>query len=124
MRSADLVIGSPYRILDLKWGGATSRSKSLERGTAFQLAAYAYLTSDGEVFPGVAYFIMGAQRMFTTAPELFPGAEPIVGPSPRETWELYQREHAVRWQEVEQGRIHALGVPLAAGAGSLPTTLR
>jgi len=108
----DLVLGSPYRVVDLKWGGATYRSKSLERGTAFQLAAYSYLTSDGEVFPGVAYFIMGAQRMFTTAPDLFPNAEPIEGPSPRETWELYQKVHAERWAEVEAGRIEALGVPV------------
>ena len=114
----DLVIGPPNRILDLKWGGVTYRSESLERGTAFQLAAYSYLTNQDGEFPGVAYFIMGAQRMFTTAPELFPGAEPIVGPSPRETWELYQREHALRWQEVEQGRIHALGVP--AGEQKVP----
>lgn len=107
----DLVIGPPRRVLDLKWGRATYLSQSLERGTAFQLAAYSYLTSDGDVFPGVAYFIMGAQKMFTTAPELFPGAEPVEGPSPKETWDLYQKVHAERWTRIESGHIEALGVP-------------
>ena len=118
----DLVLASPYRVLDLKWGGATYRRNSLHRGTAFQLAAYAYLTQDGPVFPGVAYFIMGAQRMFTTSPQSFPNAEAVVGPPPEETWALYQRAHADRWREVETGMVRALGI--AKDGERIPTETR
>ena len=109
-------------MLDLKWGGATYRRNSLHRGTAFQLAAYAYLTQDGPVFPGVAYFIMGAQRMFTTSPQSFPNAEAVVGPPPEETWALYQRAHADRWRELETGMVRALGI--AKDGERIPTETR
>jgi hypothetical protein len=106
----DIVLSSPYRVLDLKWGGASSKRESLHRGTAFQLAAYAYLTQDGPRFPGVAYFIMGVQRLLTTSPELFPGAEVVLGPPPEETWALYQRAHAKCWAEVATGVVRARGI--------------
>lgn len=106
----DIVLGEPNRVLDLKWGSAAYRRDSLKLGTAFQLAAYAYLVSGQERFPGVAYFIINAQRLLTTAPDQFPGGEPIAGPSPEETWRLLQAEHATRWSLVEEGRLTATGV--------------
>jgi ATP-dependent helicase/nuclease subunit B len=104
----DLVLGNPPRILDLKWSGATRKRKALKEGTALQLAAYSFLARgrDGR-FPPVGYFVMDAQRLLTTEPEAFPGAERVDGPPPGETWSVVENTHASAWQAVAEGRIEA-----------------
>lgn len=111
----DLVLGPPMRIIDLKWSGAAFRRTSLAGGTALQLAAYSFLSQSDDAFPPVAYLIMDTQQLLTTSPEQFPSAEPIVGPSPMDTWRLLEQTHATRWSEVHAGVIEASGVP-AQGA--------
>jgi hypothetical protein len=63
----------------------------------------------------VAYFILSEQRVLTTAPASFPGAEPVAGPDPGATWALFQSAHAERRGQVEQGVLQAGGLPDAAG---------
>jgi ATP-dependent helicase/nuclease subunit B len=106
----DLLLGSPLRIVDLKWGGASFRRTSLTGGTALQLAAYSFLSQEGGAFPPVAYLIMSARRLLTTTPEQFPGAESASGPSPEDTWRLLERAHATLWAAVQAGNIEACGV--------------
>jgi hypothetical protein len=107
----DLVLGEPARILDLKWSGAPSKRQALKEGTALQLAAYAFLERQGEgPFPPVGYFVMDAQRLLTTQPDAFQGAEAVAGPSPEETWRLAQETHAREWRAVAEGVLAARGV--------------
>lgn len=114
----DLVLGDPARILDLKWGGAVSKRRALQSGTALQLAAYAFLECQGSgPFPPVGYFVMGAQRLLTTQPDAFPGAEPLEGPSPEATWRLLEATHALEWRAVAEGRLVARGVEGDDGEG-------
>lgn len=106
----DLLLGPPRRIVDLKWGGASFRRKSLASGTALQLAAYSFLSQEDGTFPPVAYLIMSAQRLLTTTPEHFPGAESANGPSPAATWRLLAQAHATTWTAIEAGNVEARGV--------------
>jgi len=107
----DLVLGTPPRILDLKWSSATKKIKALESGTALQLAAYAFLERQGNgPFPPVGYFVMDAQRLLTTQPDAFSHAELVDGLSPEETWRLVEATHAFEWEEVAAGRLGARGV--------------
>jgi len=106
----DLLLGPPRRIVDLKWGGASFRRKSLARGTALQLAAYSFLSQEDGAFPPAAYLIMSAQRLLTTTPESFPGAESATGPPPEETWRLLEQAHVTTWTAIEAGRVEARGV--------------
>lgn len=117
----DLVLGSPSRILDLKWSGASRKRNALKAGTALQLAAYSFLEGgkDG-VFPPVGYFVMDAQRLLTTEPRAFPGAEGVDGPSPGETWRVVEHTHAAAWEAVAEGRIEA--PPAETREGEKPLT--
>ncbi len=107
----DLVLGEPPRILDLKWGGANRKRDALKTGTAIQLAAYAFLerAPDGS-FPPVGYFVMDAQRLLTTDPTAFPGAERVEGLSPEETWGVLQRSYDEAWKIMSEGEVAAPGV--------------
>lgn len=111
----DLLLGPPRRIVDLKWGGASFRRKSLASGTALQLAAYSFLSQEGGAFPPAAYVIMSAQRVLTTTPEHFPGAESANGPSPEDTWRLLEQAHVTTWTAIEAGSVEARGVSAADG---------
>jgi ATP-dependent helicase/nuclease subunit B len=112
----DLVLGDPPRILDLKWGGASTKRRLLEVGAAIQLAAYARLERQGTgPFPPVGYFVMDGQRLLTTDPKAFANAEQVDGPSPAETWRLVEATHALEWDAVSAGRVGARGVTGAGG---------
>lgn len=106
----DILIGAPTRVVDLKWGGASYRRKSLANGTALQLAAYSFLGRDGGGFPPVAYLIMSAQRLLTTSPTHFPGAEPVTGAGPEQTWRLLDSTHSKHWARLRSGRVEARGI--------------
>jgi hypothetical protein len=100
----------PARVLDLKWSGANRKRQALKDGTAIQLAAYAFLERLGQgVFPPVGYFVMDAQRLLTTEPQAFPGAERVDGPSPQDTWQALTTTHASQWQGVAEGHVDAPG---------------
>jgi ATP-dependent helicase/nuclease subunit B len=110
--TADLVAGPSPVVIDLKWGGLTFRRQSLAKGSALQLSAYGELESvvSGGAAPEAAYFILRSQRLLTTSTR-FPGAEQIVGPSPRETWLGAERAWRTCWAETERGLVRARGVP-------------
>jgi hypothetical protein len=113
----DLVLGGKAGghdtslIVDLKWAGAARKRKVLEAGAAVQLASYAFLEAQGrEPFPAVGYFVMDSQRLLTTDPKAFHGAEAVEGPSPAETWQRVQVTHRREWREVDEGRLTARGI--------------
>jgi len=104
---ADLVLDQPLSIVDLKFGAAGYRAASLRDGTAYQLAAYSHAARKRGTYPPVAYFIIASQRLLTTSPEAFPGAEALEGPSPKETWEATATAYEAAWAEVRRGNLVA-----------------
>jgi ATP-dependent helicase/nuclease subunit B len=107
----DLVLGEPPLVLDLKWGGAARKRGALAEGTSIQLAAYSFLArSDDGPFPPVGYYVMEGQRLLTTEPGAFHGAETVAGPSPGETWGLVVATHGLEWRVVTEGRLEARGI--------------
>lgn len=106
----DLVIESPRRILDLKWGGMNYRRELLARGGAYQLADYGYVASEkGEILPS-AFFILESRRLMTVSGDAFPGAETIDGPGPELVWGALEKACADRLAELKEKRVEATGV--------------
>jgi len=103
----DIVTGPGNSIIDLKWGGLTYRRRSLERGTSYQLASYAYLVSGGNAgdFPEAAYYIMRSRRL--VGPSGAFGRGGVDGPSLVETWNGLNAAHEAVWTAVEQGQFTA-----------------
>ena len=107
----DLVIDSPRRIIDFKWGGMAYRRDLLARGGAYQLAVYGRLASGkGKLLPG-AYYILESRRLITATPDAFPGAEVVTGPELEAVWEGLERAHSARRKELKAGQVFATGFP-------------
>jgi len=111
----DVVLGDAPSILDFKWSGSNYRRSELEKGVAYQLAAYARLVGKSQSWPPVAYFILAEQRLLSTDPAAFPGAERMFGPGPEATWRALERAYDARRAELAAGSVLAPGNPNAAG---------
>jgi hypothetical protein len=112
----DLVVGPPSAVVDLKWGWASGRRRSLEAGTALQLAAYSLMlrSSDEDPWPPVAYFILKTQQLLTTSP-VFGGAELVRGADPEATWSAVRAAYDAAVTLLLQGELTAPGNPDANG---------
>jgi ATP-dependent helicase/nuclease subunit B len=114
----DLVIDTPNRVIDIKWGGHGYRRDSLQHGTAYQLAVYSQLArEDGEDPLPNAYFVCGNQRLLTTNQNAFPKANPLQGLGPADTWTAFEAAYAARMQELSQGQVVAAAVEDSEGNG-------
>ncbi len=103
----DIVTGPNNAVIDLKWGGLSYRTQSLEKGTSYQLASYAYLLSQGNPadFPQAAYYIMRSRRLVGLAGAF--GDRGVGGPSLVETWNGLNAAHDAVREAVEEGRFAA-----------------
>jgi hypothetical protein len=110
----DLVLrrGASRAVLDFKWDGLKYRRKSLEAGTAHQLAAYGQLlrVSAGGMSVGTGFFILRHQRLLTTDATLAPSAH-LAGPASQETWTAVEVAHQESWKRVAAGELTAPGLP-------------
>ena len=106
----DLLAGLPRVVVDLKWGGREKRRKEIERGTAYQLASYAYAAADGKPPPEYAYFIISGQQMLGRSGGPFDADTTVDGPTPAQAWEWFARACEVRLNELEHGEVVAPGV--------------
>ena len=110
----DVALDQPPAIIDLKWGGQSSRSQSLRRGTATQLASYAFLLKQArrlEELPPAAYLILQTGRVLTNVPEAFPGAICLEGPSLEATWKGLEKAVGERRGKIGNRLVQALGTP-------------
>ena len=114
---ADLVVGDPPIVIDLKWGGGPRNRDKLKNGTAFQVAAYAFMLQTGRAFPDVAYFILRDQRLIALKSAPFVNAETIDGPPLEETWNALLAATRESLDVLTKGRIEALGIPLEDETG-------
>jgi len=114
---ADLVVGHPLAVFDLKWAGSSYHRRALQGGTALQLAAYSILLHEtpGGALPAVAYFILKEQRLLTTDPSRFGGGERIEGPDVAGIWSSVEAAYDAMWTEVGAGALTAPGNPNAGG---------
>ncbi len=104
----DLLVGPSPAVIDLKWSGSRYYRDSLARGTAYQLASYSHLAAEGAgPPPPVAYFILRDQKLISTDPEAFPGAERVGGSAPAEVWKAFERAHAAAWERLQTGEVEA-----------------
>lgn len=101
---ADLIVGPPEVVIDLKSGGEPYHRDELKNGAASQLACYARLRRVNGQFPAVAFYILSSQRMLATQ-RIFPGVPAIAAASPQETWEGFERAYEGRWQEISLGTV-------------------
>lgn len=111
----DLVVDSPLRVVDFKWGGEKYREKSLSAGEAYQLALYGHLVAGGiqPACPG-AYFILKNQSLITNDRTAFPKADVVVsGPSAEDTWQAFEKAYKACIGRVSAGVVTAEGIPSA-----------
>ena len=107
----DLLLGDPPAIVDLKLGWAHGRRKELENGTADSLAIYSHLVREGAgPYPPVAFYILVNQTLLTVEPDRFPGAEPLEGPKPEETWAAVDRTARSCRDDIATGSLVAAGI--------------
>lgn len=110
----DLVVGDPPLIIDYKWS-AGDHARALRRGTAVQLAAYAYLwRTHAEVARdrpiSIGYFILRTGTLYALGGALGDGAVRVEGVAPEVTLAAMARAHARVNAELTQGTLVAAGV--------------
>ncbi len=103
----DLVIDSPLRVIDFKWGGARYRRDLLADGGAYQLAVYGSLAGGKtKLLPG-AYYILESRSLITAHPTAFPGAEVVPGPQLETILQGLEQAHAERRKELKSKQVIA-----------------
>jgi ATP-dependent helicase/nuclease subunit B len=114
---ADLVVGHPLAVLDLKWGSSSYHRRALQNGTALQLAAYGILLQEAgsDAIPAAAYFVVKEQRLLTTEPKRFGDGERIEGPDLASVWSSFEAAYDASWTQVCGGALTAPGNPDADG---------
>ncbi len=105
----DLVVGPSPAVIDLKWSGGRYYRDALISGTAYQLAGYSYLAAEGRSgpLPPVAYFVLRDQKLISSDPEAFPGAERVAGPPVADAWSAFERAHGAAWERLRAGELEA-----------------
>ena len=106
---ADLVLDTPFHVIDFKWGGASHRDR-LRAGAAVQLAIYAALARvEGAALPGVAYLTLRDQRLLATRGSELAASEVVGTHSVGEMLDAIQRVLEVRIGELTDRRLTAPG---------------
>jgi ATP-dependent helicase/nuclease subunit B len=97
-------------VIDLKWSSEGRKRDSLKSGTAFQLAAYSYLTRDREKWPPTAYFLFPTAQLYSTSEDGFPGSMRVTGPSDHEVWEAAMTLTRETKTKLDGGAVEVLGL--------------
>lgn len=113
----DVVLSDHSVVIDLKWGGLNYHQDQLEKGTAYQLAAYShiYRRLGALAYPAVGYFILSNQHLLTTAPSVLPSAQPVEGPTPEQTFRALNNGYCLAESTVRTGELTATANPDEAG---------
>lgn len=114
----DLVADKPLRVIDMKWGGRSFRTKTLKSGAAYQLAAYSQVVrEEDQPLPPTAYFILMQRRFLTVDGPAF-GVAPITGPDMQTTWNAFEQAYQDRLRELQNGGVTAAAVANVTGEGA------
>jgi hypothetical protein len=105
---ADLLLAKPDLVIDLKWGGTSTRER-LASDAALQLAAYAELRRKGRRVPQVAYFILNTQKVLAEPGTCLTEAQCPGKASAAEMWSATRIALQRRREELAHGRLAAPG---------------
>lgn len=112
----DLVLGPEPAVVDLKLGSRRRYTEELQSGTACQLAVYGRLLQEaGGSFPRVGYFILATGQLISPQPTAVKGSQEIPGGNPADTWLALEAAYARGRATIDDGEIHATGIPGLAG---------
>lgn len=105
---ADLVLAGPDHVIDFKWGTSANRER-LRTGAAVQLAIYAELARTGASLPGIAFLILGTQRILAGRGTNLSGASVPGVHSAEEMSDGARSALDARSEELSVGRLMAPG---------------
>jgi ATP-dependent helicase/nuclease subunit B len=96
-------------VIDIKWGSASYRKKSITESRYLQLAIYAKLRrlANGS-FPKVGYFVIASQELLMLDCDYFPNAESIEPDNEEniaEFWWRFEKSWQQRREQLNQGMI-------------------
>lgn len=107
---ADLVVESPFGVIDMKRSWARGYKKKMESGTALQLALYALMLKELQgVYPSLAYYTLEDQTFLTSDLHSFPRGEKVEMPNVDEIIEIFQKTFDNAWKIVKSGRLDCPG---------------
>ena len=103
---ADIVLDSPFTVIDLKRSWAKGYKKKMASGTALQIVIYGWLLKETRgIYPGLAYYILEDQTFLTTDCNHFPGGELVKTPPIEEVWQAFEATFNEAWQVVKNGIV-------------------
>lgn len=107
---ADVVLGQPCTVIDLKRSWSKFFSKKLSSGTAIQIVLYGWLLKEMTgIFPGLAYFTIEDQTMLSTDPLLFPKGIPVEAPQFEDIWMAFEQSFDAGWDLLKSGQVGCPG---------------
>jgi len=107
---ADLVIDSPFTVVDMKRSWAKFYKKKMESGTALQIVLYGFLLKElrGR-YPQLAYYTLEDQALLTTDLRSFPLGEEAVVPETNEIFQIFEQTFTAAWDGVRSGVLFCPG---------------
>ncbi len=114
----DVVVDGPLgrMVIDHKTGNDRSRRQQLAEGSAVQLVDYTVIVGEkGKPWPQAAYFQLRSRRLITTDARV-KGAEVVVGPRPKDAWDVVDKARQRVFAELIKGELSA---PAADGSSPL-----
>ncbi len=107
---ADVVLGQPCAVIDLKRSGSKFFSKKLSSGTAIQIILYGWLLKEMTgIFPDLAYFTIEDQMMLSTDSRLFPRGISVEAPQFEDIWKAFEQSFDIGWDLLKSGQVGCPG---------------
>jgi RecB family exonuclease len=110
----DLLTQTPSLVIDWKWGSG-SYVKHLRQGTALQLAAYAYLTTNGHGRPKAGYFSISSGELHMESGADLEHANTQGSYTMDDTWDAALVLLKARRDELSASVVHAPGAETPPG---------
>jgi len=103
---ADIVLSSPFTVVDLKRSWAKFFKKKMMSGTALQIVVYAWLLKEtvGH-YPELAYYTLEDQTFLTTDRINFAHGEHVTTPQIDEVWQAFRETFDEAWKILEAGQV-------------------
>jgi len=103
---ADIVLSSPFTVVDLKRSWAKFFKKKMTSGTALQIVIYAWLLNEtlGH-YPELAYYTLEDQTFLTTDRIHFANGEHVITPQVGDVWQAFKETFNEAWMVLEAGMV-------------------
>jgi RecB family exonuclease len=103
---ADIVIDTPFTVLDMKRSWAKFYKEKMQAGTVLQIVLYGYMLKElrGR-YPELAYYTLEDQTLLTTDPRSFPQGEDVVVTDTEESFQIFEGTFNAAWDVVRSGQL-------------------